>query len=212
METEVDKLAKVIWDYMLMHQEPAPSDCILVLGSKDLAPAERACDLFLQGYAPIIIFSGYGKAFYPKSEAEVYRNIALKRGIPIEKIFIEDKSRNTGENILFSKELILKSNIPYRKIILVQKPYMERRVYATFKKQWPEPEIIMTSPKISYEDYVKDNPYYTKEKIINTMVGDLQRIKEYSKLGFQIEQKIPERVWQAYEKLVAMGYNKRLIS
>ena len=211
---EVDKLAKIIWDYMLMHQKLVPSDCILVFGSRDLAPAERACDLFLQGYGKFIIFSGnYAKErILSKPEAEVYADIAEKRGISKDVMFVENKSRNLGENISFSKDLIIEKNISHKEIILVQKPYMERRVYAAFKKLWPEQEITVTSPQISYEDYVKDNPYYTKEKIINTIVGDLQRIKEYPKLGFQIEQEIPDEIWSAYEKLVEFGYDKRLIN
>lgn len=43
------------------------------------------------------------------------------------------------------------------------------------------------------------------------MVGDLQRIREYPKLGFQIEQNIPKSVWQAFEKMVGWGYSKHLI-
>jgi hypothetical protein len=43
------------------------------------------------------------------------------------------------------------------------------------------------------------------------MVGDLQRIKIYPAHGFQIEQEIPEPVWQAFEVLVRAGYDKYLI-
>lgn len=43
------------------------------------------------------------------------------------------------------------------------------------------------------------------------MVGDLQRIKEYPKLGYQIEQDIPAKVWKSYQKLVAIGYTKHLM-
>ncbi len=43
------------------------------------------------------------------------------------------------------------------------------------------------------------------------MVGGLQRIKEYPKLGFQIERDIPTEVWAAYEELVKLDYDKRLI-
>jgi len=206
---EIDKYAKIIWDYMLMHQKLEPSDLILTFGSRDLSIPERAAELFLQGLAPVLVFSGYGYKFVPRSEAEVYAEVAVKLGVPKEKIFIEDKSMNTGENILFSKDLIIKNNLPHKRIILVQKPYMERRIFAAFRKQWPEPQIIITSPQVSYEDYVRDNLYYSKEKIINTIVGDLQRIKEYPKLGFQIEQEIPEKVWEAYEKLQELGFNKR---
>lgn len=195
---------------MHMDHQLAKSDCILVLGSRDMLPAHRGCDLFLQGYAPVIVFSGnHGpKQVLAKPEAEIYADIALEKGIPEESIFIENKSCNTGENISFSKELIEKEKISHNKIIVVQKPYMERRTYATFKKVWPEPEIIVTSPQISFEEYTTNNPYDDNERIIHRMVGDLQRIKEYPKLGFQIPQEIPADVWEAGQKLLELGYDK----
>jgi len=210
---EVDKYAKIIWDYMLMYHKLEKADLILVLGSRDLMPAERACDLFFENYAPFILFSGnHGQNHaFDKPEAEVYKDLAIKKGVPEDRIFIENQSTNTGENIQFSKQLIKEKNIKADKIILIQKPYMERRTFATFKKNWIEPEILVTSPQISYEEYTNHNPHDDKERIINRMVGDLQRIKEYPKLGFQIEQEIPEEVWQAGQELIKMGYNKYIL-
>jgi uncharacterized SAM-binding protein YcdF (DUF218 family) len=86
---------------------------------------------------------------------------------------------------------------------------MERRTWATFRKQWSEAEGIITSPDISYEEYA-DNPRY-KDRWIDVMVGDLQRIKEYPAKGFQIPQEIPGNVLEAYEKLLKLGYDKYLI-
>lgn len=43
------------------------------------------------------------------------------------------------------------------------------------------------------------------------MVADLIKIKEYPKLGFQIEQNMPEEVWNAGQELIKLGYNKYLI-
>lgn len=86
---------------------------------------------------------------------------------------------------------------------------MERRAYATFKKLWPEKEFIVTSPQIPYEECT--TRFVSKEDCINIMVGDLQRIKVYPEKGFQIYQEIPEDVWNAYEELVSLGYDKHLI-
>ena len=44
------------------------------------------------------------------------------------------------------------------------------------------------------------------------MVGDLQRIKVYPERGYQTYQEIPSDVWEAYEELVRIGYNKHLVS
>lgn len=89
---------------------------------------------------------------------------------------------------------------------------MERRTYATFKKQWPDTttDFTVTSPDISYEQYMAESAI-DKYIVISVMVGYLQRIREYPKRGFQIEQEIPTDVWQAYERLVKAGYEKHLL-
>jgi uncharacterized SAM-binding protein YcdF (DUF218 family) len=90
-------------------------------------------------------------------EAERFAEIAIGKSVPREKILIENKATNTGENFRFSYELLKKKGINYKKIILAQKPFMLRRTYATFKKQWPEEDvkIVLTSPPISFKDYPK---------------------------------------------------------
>ncbi|MEK7604851.1 MAG: YdcF family protein [Patescibacteria group bacterium] len=212
---EVDTNAKIIWDYMLMHHELRPMDAIFGLGTHTTLVAERAVDLFLAGYGNYLIFAGesgekHGKTrHFDKPEAEVYADIALQRGVPKEKIIIENKSTSTGENILFVKKLLEDKNLDIHSFILVQEPYMERRTYATFKKQWPEAECVVTSPKMSYESWATEAR--SKDRFIDTMVGDLQRIKEYSTQGFQIPQEIPNEVWRAFEYLVAQGFTRRLI-
>ena len=212
-ESYIDKLARKIWDYHNLHHTLQKADCILVLGSNDTRVADRGSELYLQAWAPILIFSGGSgvltQNLFNKPEAEIFADIAIEKGVPKEKILIENLSTNTGENIQFTRQLLDRHNLDPHKIILVQKPYMERRAYATFKKNWPEKDIIVTSPNISYEDY--PNEIIPKELLINIMVGDLQRIKEYPSKGFQIEQEIPHDVWQAYEELVALGYTKHLI-
>ena len=86
---------------------------------------------------------------------------------------------------------------------------MERRSFATFKKHWPGKKLIVTSPQIPFEQYAtKDIPL---ERVINIMVGDLQRIKVYAEKGFQVYQEIPPDVWDAYEQLVKLGFDKQLI-
>ena len=213
---EVDKNAKIIWDYMQLHQELHKCEAIVCIGGLDKRPAEHAAQLLLDGYGKYLVFSGgLGKItekHFSKPEADIYADIARNLNVPEEKIIVENRSTNTGENIRFTYDLLkLKGNLP-RSIILVQKPYMERRAYATFKKQWPDlnTEILVTSPKTKYEDYF--NEEVPKDLILNVMVGDLQRIKEYPRLGYQIEQEIPERVWQAFESLVNAGYSKHLLT
>jgi len=189
------------------------SHLILALGSHDLRVAERAAELYLGGLAPKLMFSGglgtltAGK--WKEPEADLFTEVAINMGVPKEDILIENKSSNTGENIFFSQKILQERGYHTPKIIVVQKPYMERRSYATFKKRWPEPEILITSPQISFEDYPTQE--ITREQVINIMVGDLQRIKLYPKKGFQIPQKIPSHIWDACEELILRGYKDCLI-
>ncbi len=111
---EVDALAKKIWDYMRMGHKLRKADAILVLGSHDIRVAERGAQLFLEGWAPLIIFSG-GKGrlteAWPKTEAETFAEIAVKMGVPEDKILIENKATNTGDNIQFTKDLLVKKGL-----------------------------------------------------------------------------------------------------
>ena len=204
--------ARKLWDYHHMHHTPANADCILALGSVDLRVADRAAELYLQGLAPILLFSGglgnITKDMWTDPEADKFARIALDKGVPAEAIFVENKSTNTGENILFTRALLDQQGLHPQSFLLVQKPYMERRSYATFKKHWPDVELAVTSPQIAFEDYPTSE--MPMERVIDMMVGDLQRIRIYPAKGFQIAMDIPSDVWEAYEKLIGWGFTGHL--
>lgn len=217
MDAHIEGLAKTLWDYHLMKHQVAKADAILVLCSHDERVAERGAQLFLEGWAPLIIFSGGRGAITSKlwnePEAERFARIATRMNVPPENILIEPDSTNTGENVAFTKRLLAERGLDPQKFIVVQKPYMERRSYATFRKLWPEKELIVTSPQVSFRDYVAEytNRSLSETDVVGIMVGDLQRIKIYPARGFQIEQEIPNEVWEAFEHLVRAGYDNYLI-
>ena len=213
LSKEIISLARTVWDYHHLNHELRKSDCILVLGSHDTRVAERGAELYLEGWAPLLIFSGgLGRltaGVWGETEADKFAAIALQMGVPANAIMVENKSTNTGENIVFTQQLLHQEKMDPESFIVVQKPYMERRSFATFKKRWPGKNIVVTSPIISFENYpTADLPM---EKVIHIMVGDLQRIKLYAEKNFQIPQDIPEKVWDAYEQLVKAGYSDQLI-
>lgn len=216
MDQEILTLSKIIRDYHHVNHQLEKSDLIMVLWSHDIRVADRWIELFKQWFADAILFSGWvwrltndDANFVWTTEAEKFAAKAIEAWIPAEKIIIENKSTNTWENIRFSFELI--KNMGIKRILLVQKPYMERRTFATFSKQWPWENIIfyVTSPQISFEDY--PNEEIPMEKVIDIMVWDLQRISEYPKMWFQIPQEVPTEVMQAYERLVELWFTKSLI-
>ncbi len=193
------------------------SDVVLVLCSHDTAVAERGAQLYLEGWAPLLVFSGglggITKNLWSEPEAELFASIAREMGVPDSDILVETRSTNTGENVQLTRELLAGRGLEPQSLILVQKPYMERRAYATFKNYWPGPRVSVTSPQVSFEEYLKSysNRALTEDDVVGIMVGDLQRIRLYPEKGFQIPQELPADVWAAYEELVRAGYDKYLI-
>lgn len=176
--------------------------------------ADRAAQLLLDGYGNYLIFSGGSgrltEGLYGKPEAEFFADRARALGVPADKIITEPLSTNTGENVRFTRKLLAQKGLHPQSFILVQKPYMERRTYATFKKQWPDPDtqIVVTSPQMDWDTYPNaENP---RELVTSIMIGDLIRIKEYPARGFQIHQDIPDEVWDAGQRLIQAGYNTHL--
>ena len=218
MDQQILALAETIWNYHLMKHQIAKADAIMVLCSHDERVAERGAQLFLEGWVPLIIFSGGQGAItsqlWDEPEAERFARIAMGMNVPRENVLTESASTNTGENVRFTKKLLAERGLNPQKFILVQKPYMERRTYATFLKYWPEKEVIVTSPQVSFADYLAQysNRTLSAADVVGIMVGDLQRIKLYPARGFQIAQEIPDEVWRAFEGLVRAGYTKYLIS
>jgi uncharacterized SAM-binding protein YcdF (DUF218 family) len=183
------------------------------MGSHDLRVAERGAQLFLEAWTPRLIFSGglgnLTRGLWDQPEADRFAEIAVCLGVPREKMLIENRSTNTGENIRFTQDLLAELRLDPRSFILVHKPYMERRAYATFRQVWPEKRVVVTSPQIRWEDY--PNEEISQREVIDIMVGDLQRIRLYPTKGFQIPQDIPPEVWAAGQRLIQLGYSQHLI-
>ncbi len=211
---DTDEAARRVWDYHHVGHALAPADCIVVLGSHDLRVAERGAELFLAGWAPLLVFTGglgsLTRGLFDRPEAEVFADRAAELGVPREKMLLEDRATHTGENVTFTRELLWVRGLTVTRAIAVQKPYMERRTLATFRQLWPELSVMVTSPQIDLDAYVKDAA--TRDDVIHIMVGDLQRLMRYAERGWSAPQAIPPEVVEAYQTLVKAGYTRRLIA
>ena len=209
----VDRWAQVVWDYHQVGHSLVKADAILVLGSHDTRVAERAADVFLEGWAPLVVFSGHlgslTSGIWTRPEAEIFADVAAARGVPRERMLLEPRATHTGENVSFCRALLAGRGPLPRRAIAVQKPYMERRTLATFRSRWPELEVVVTSPRIPFDAYPRED--ITREDVIHIMVGDFQRLMLYARKGWSAPQEIPDDVMDAYQDLVAAGYTRRLL-
>jgi hypothetical protein len=106
-------------------------------------------------------------------------------------------------------DALAEAGIPVTSVMLISKPYMQRRAYATIRKAWPEVEPVCASEDISFDEYLKS--IGDDKLVIDMLVGDLQRVVEYPARGFAVAQDVPADVTDAYQQLIAAGYDSRLM-
>ncbi|MGW0189061.1 YdcF family protein [Streptomyces sp. NPDC003362] len=203
-----------LWDYHQMDHRLRPCSVAIGLGSHDLGVADTAVDLYQRGMAPLLVFTGATspttRERMPKGEAVHYRERALELGVPDSAILVEPRARNTGENIRFSRAVLEEAGVDVSSVLLISKPYEERRAYATARKQWPGVEIVSASTPMTLDEYV--DSIQDPRLVIDMLVGALQRLLIYPEQGFMISQPVPDDVLEAYERLCRAGFTSRLLA
>ena len=207
---------QVIWDYLCLHQQPEKADVIVGFGNFNTDIARRAAELYHQGFAPKILFTGglgrNTEGLLPEPEAVRFAKVAMECGVPEEDIILEDKSTNTKENILFTRKKLEELGLPHGHILGVHQPFMERRIAAAMGVYWPELNFSVTSPQVTIPEYLgrAREQGISENASVSVIVGDFQRMELYAKLGYQLPQEIPDEAWDAFHALVALGYDKQL--
>ncbi|MFF0734106.1 YdcF family protein [Streptomyces chartreusis] len=206
--------ARLLWDYHFMHHVLRPCSVAVGLGSHDLGVADVTAELYHQGMAPVIVFTGATspttKARMPRGEAVHYRERALQLGVPDSAVLVEPRATNTGENIEFSKAVLADSGVKVASVLLITKPYEERRSYAMMRKLWPEVEVVCASTPMGLEEYA--DSIGDARMVIDMLVGALQRVLAFPRLGLAIEQDVPDTAAAAFERLCIGGFTSRLMS
>ncbi|WP_068689013.1 YdcF family protein, partial [Thermobifida halotolerans] len=205
--------AERVWNYHQMNHDLRPVDAAVVLGCHDLGVATCAAKLYHAGFFPRMVFTGGNSPstaqVFPRGEAVHYREHALALGVPDEAILVEPDAANTGQNIAFSRQVLAEAGLHPATVMLVTMPYMQRRGYATTRRVWPEVEAVCASEPVAFRDYLAG--IGDDRLVIDTMVGDLQRIIEYPGRGFAVAQHVPDDVHTAYQALIEAGFTSRLI-
>ena len=139
-------LAVIISIFMVKEANDPPKDentTVVVLGCKvrDGAPSlmlrrrlEAAYDYLSEHESVFAVVSGGQGDDESVSEAQCMRDWLVSEGIAPERIFMEDRSVNTVENLRFSKRIISENGLP-EKITLVTDGYHQLRAEMIAEKQ-----------------------------------------------------------------------------
>ncbi|MGQ4516611.1 ElyC/SanA/YdcF family protein [Streptomyces sp. DW26H14] len=206
--------ARTLWDYNLLHQQPRPVSAAIALGGCDIGVSTAVADLYRAGFFPTVVFTGaitqatLGR--FPRGEAVHFSEKAIGLGVPEDVVLIEPRATNTGQNITYARTVLADAGHQVDSVLLICMPYMQRRAYATCRKQWPDVHVLCASEAVTFDEYAKAQD--DEGEFIAMMVGDTQRVMEYPRRGFAIEQEIPEHVRDAFERLSQRGYDAWLLA
>lgn len=195
----MDKI-EILFDYLNFKNKEVKSDILIGCGCIDTFIPLECVKLFNNDSYKKILFTGYkGKETLgkiKKSEAVIFKDIAIKNGINKDNILIEDKSMSTYSNVKNCFKIL--KNIDCKNIMIVHKPYVNRRLNLIIKKY---NNICVHNYNIDFYEFVKMSSM-DKKQIINEMVGEIYLLKNIHKV------KIDKDILEIYYKLISEGYNK----
>ena len=191
---------------------PEKADFVLAMGSQDLNVAGTAARAFHETRADWLVCSGgFGKdtaGVLPQPEGLLYARRCLQAGVPAERLIVEDRAANSGENFRFSRLALEARGIRPATGVIACKPYMAKRARAAGEKQWPEVRWSVFPHHTGFTEYLAQGN--DPAEVLSLMVGDLQRLRAYAG-SFQVPGEVPDSVWSAYERLAADGYDRYVI-
>jgi uncharacterized SAM-binding protein YcdF (DUF218 family) len=194
-------------------QDPLPSiavDAVIGFGHFDLGIPRRCLELLDQGLAKHILFTGGiggGTADLGEPEAEAFLRLVRKEAPQhADRVIVESRSTNTAENIRFTEALLQRDHPSLafgqgiRSVLLVATPCRQRRVWQTWLKLQPSVTACNAPPAASLEE-ITDLYAAKSQSILDQMLGEYQRIRDYPTKGWIAHHPIPQEIRSAAEHL-----------
>ena len=190
-EFNLDELNK-IKARMLPKTQIKPANLLIVFGTTygiDLF-VDNIVSLYQKGFCKYILCTGGNVAVYNgKSDVEslILKELLIENGIPTDKILVETKSKNTGENLQFSVPILEKKfgkidNI--KSIIGVGKIHGTLRFLMTMCKYFPDTEKMFFPINVFGCD---ENLWYLNDNFYKKLMLENKKIDAYLQEGFIAE-------------------------
>lgn len=185
-----ERFIRAVTDFIFVEDQPERADVIFIPGSRKVAHAIRAAELYRAGYAPYVLPSGRYtisrgyflelpeplKSEYPgtfETEWHFLKAVLMKHGVPESAILREDQATYTWENAQKSREVLAQQGIPCNTAILCCHAFHARRALLYYQAAMPKTRFIVCpagSPGYTREDW------YLSEKGRNRVLGEVQRL------------------------------------
>ena len=100
------KEIKKITDYIFLKSKPQKADLALVFGTRHQEAINKVFELYRNKLVSKILVSGGINRVTGENEALEMGNKLIRLGVKKDDLILEDKSTNSLENVLFSKQII----------------------------------------------------------------------------------------------------------
>tara|TARA_B100000683_G_scaffold262591_1_gene289866 strand:+ start:5220 stop:5858 length:639 start_codon:yes stop_codon:yes gene_type:complete len=205
----ITELAQVLWNYHQVIIKSSSVDVIIGVGSYDIQTALHCAELYYKKVADTIVFTGGlgdpSVRQWGKPDAEAFTDKAIELGVPWDAIHLETKSTSLNKQI----ENALQFVKPISSAMLVAQPNALRNALATAEITAPDIKWFSSCIDRELTEPVAFN--HTFEDLIHEMVGDIQKLIEYSKIEALTNQEIPKKVLSAYQELIKKGFTKHCV-
>lgn len=176
-------------EFIFTENPPEKADIIFVPGNGFPEMAEKAAELYWQGYAPYILPSGrysitMGKFAGVQSKKEIYdgdyeteweflKTVLMKNKVPEEAILREDQATFTYENAIYSRQVTDMLGIEVKTAILCCKTYHARRSLMYYRLLYPDARILVCP---ACPDGITRENWRKTEAGVEAVTGEIDRI------------------------------------
>lgn len=187
-----------------------PVDLVIHAGNAILETAQAACKTALEANCPLLFSGGIGHSttllvetvraetllpethLEDRSEAEIFGTLASEVWkFPREKLILETRSTNCGENATFTKIRLTELGLEPRTAILFQDPAMQLRTFVTFQKVWQDascttvfyscptfiPHLEMRDGIVTYAAGLPSG-LWSPERFMSLIMGEIPRLRD----------------------------------
>lgn len=177
-----------ITEFVFVEHPVQRADIIFVPGNGYPQMAEKAAQLWKEGYAPFVLPSGkysisvgafsgvldkadlYNENY--KTEWEFLKDVLVKNGVSLEAVLREDKAVHTYDNAIRSRAVTDALGIDIKKAIICCKNYHARRCLMYYQLMYPDTEFYVVA---CITDGTTPENWYLSENGRSLVMGEMER-------------------------------------
>lgn len=187
-------------DFIFLEDQPQEADIIFVPGNGFPQMAEKAAQLWKEGYAPRVLPSGRysvltGKFAGVQAEIQKYSgeyetewdflyDVLIKNGVDGQAVLKENQATYTYQNAIYSRKVTDAAGIEIKKAIICCKAQHARRCRMYYQLLYPETDFMICPSDVG----INRTNWFLSEEGIGEVLGEVERCgKQFHKIVRELQ-------------------------